>query len=67
MLAQAHVLPYLILIEGLPPIALNDEKSLYQTLDLAQKKHASRPTWKPAPDHPWKRRTESFSSLLPLP
>lgn len=67
LLHQGHVLPYLILAEGLPPIALDDEKSLHQTLDLAQKKQASRPAWKPAPDHPWKRRTESSSSLLPLP
>lgn len=48
---------YRILTDGQPPIPLDDEKSLHHTVEQAKAEQAEKPTWKPAPDHPWKRMT----------
>lgn len=55
LLYKGKTLPYRLLAEGepLPPMA--DEKSIPQVVKQAKKQQASRPTWKPAPDHPWRR------------
>ncbi len=52
---------------GSPPIPLDDAKSLHRTIDQAQAKQATRPTWKPAPDHPWKPTIKSTSTPSSLP
>lgn len=56
---ERQLLPYRILAEGERPIALDDQKSVLCTVDEAKLKQAARSTWKPAPDHPWKRTSKS--------
>lgn len=55
ILHQGRPLTYRILVEGEPPIPLDDEKSIHATVDQALQEQRTRPQWKPAPDHPWKR------------
>jgi len=55
VLYQGRVLPYRLLAEGEAPIALDDEKSIDQTIEQAKTRQAIRPPRKPAPDHPWSR------------
>ena len=56
LLHKGQVMPYRVLAEGEPPIPLDDEKSLHQSVGQAKAKQTARPAYKPAPDHPWKRR-----------
>lgn len=56
VLHEGRPLPYQLLAEGEPPIPLDDEKSLHHTVDQAKRKQALKPAYKPAPDHPWRRR-----------
>lgn len=55
ILHEGRSLPYQILAEGEPPVPLDDEKSVPQTVDQARHKQQRRSSWKPTPDHPWKR------------
>jgi transposase len=57
LLHQGQILPYRRLSQGAPPIPLDDEKSVQATVDQAKTAQLARPTFKPAPDHPWKRRS----------
>ena len=54
LLHQGQRLAYRVLREGEPPIPLDDEKSLHQTVDAAKVRQQATPTRKPAPDHPWR-------------
>jgi len=54
LLYKGLSLPYRILREGEPPIPLDDEKSLHQTVDQAKARQQAIPNRKPAPDHPWR-------------
>lgn len=54
LLHKGHSLTYHVLSEGEPPIPLEDEKSLHQTVDDAKARQQAEPTRKPAPDHPWR-------------
>jgi len=55
LLHKGHVMDYRLLIEGEPPIPLDDEKSVHQRLEQAKLKQSARPSHKPPPDHPWNR------------
>lgn len=65
LLHDGRLLPTRLFAKGMPPIPLDDEKSLSHTLEQAQKAQAARPAHKPAPDHPWKRPFKS--ALRPAP
>ena len=54
LLHQSQRPAYRVLREGEPPIPLDDEKSLHQTVDAAKVRQQATPTRKPAPDHPWR-------------
>lgn len=54
LLHQGRRLAYQILREGEPPVPLDDEKSLHQTVDAAQVRQQATPSFKPAPDHIWR-------------
>ena len=66
LLHKGKAMPYRILAEGEPPIPLDDEKSLAQTVEQAKAKQLSKPGHKPAPDHPWKRVSIS-GAARPIP
>ena len=55
ILRQGRALPWRLLAEGEVPIPLDDEKSVHERVEQATNKKP----WKPAPDHPWKRRTRA--------
>lgn len=55
LLHEGKSMPYRVLMEGEPPIPLDDEKSLAQTVEQAKAKQLHNPGHKPAPDHPWRR------------
>lgn len=59
ILYQGRSLPYRLLAEGEPPVPLDDEKSVHQTVDQAKEKQAAKRTYKPAPDHPWKKMNKA--------
>lgn len=58
VLHEGRSLPYQLLAEGEHPIPLDDEKSLHHTVDQAKHEQALKPAYKPAPDHPWRRRAK---------
>lgn len=59
ILYQGRPLPYRLLAEGEPPVPLDDEKSVHQTVDQAKEAQAANRTYKPAPDHPWKKMNKA--------
>jgi hypothetical protein len=63
VLHKGRSLAYRVLSEGEPPIPLDDEKSLHQTVDNAKARQQAAPTRKPAPDHPWRRSPVGKAAL----
>lgn len=63
LLHQGQPLAYRLLTEGEPLIPLEDEKSLHLRVDQAQLEQAQRSTWKPAPDHPWRRYAQPTTPI----
>lgn len=59
VLYQGRSLPYRILSEGELPVSLDDEKSVHHTVDLAKEKQVQRRSYKPAPDHPWRKMSKT--------
>lgn len=57
LLYKGQSLPYRVLNEGEAPIPLDDEKSIHATVEQVKTIQLNRKTHKPAPDHPWKRRS----------
>ncbi len=55
ILYHGQVLRWRLFAEGEPPISLDDEKSVYHTVEQAKKTQRRRPRNKPAPDHPWNK------------
>ncbi len=55
ILYHGQVLRWRLFAEGEPPISLDDEKSVYHTVEQAKKTQQRRPRNKPAPDHPWNK------------
>ena len=52
VLYKGQTLSHRVLSEGEPPIPLDDEKSLQQTVDNAKTRQQAAPKRKPDPDHP---------------
>ena len=55
MLLGGRRLSFRVLAEGEAAVPIADEKDVRERVDEAKAKQASRPNWKPAPDHPWRR------------
>jgi Helix-turn-helix domain len=55
VLHKGRTLAYRLLAEGAPPVPLDDQKSLHQSVDQAKREQQQRPHHKPRPDHPWRR------------
>ena len=55
VLRDGRELAVRLLAEGEEPLPVEDEKSVRLRVDRAKAEQQSRPTWKPAPDHPWRR------------
>lgn len=59
LLHEGQVLPYRVVSETAPLIALEDDKTVRSRVTEAQRAQAARPHYKPAPDHPWKQGLKS--------
>ena len=59
---QGKPLAYRLLAEGEPPTPLDDEKSVHHRVERAKARQAEQPRYKPALDHPWRRRAISDTS-----
>ena len=55
LLCDGREPPVRLLGEGEEPLSVEDGKSVWLRADRAKAEQQSRPTWKPAPDHPWRR------------
>ena len=55
VLRDGRELPVRLLADGEDPLPVEDGKSVRQRVDRAKAEQQSRPAWKPAPDHPWRR------------
>ena len=62
VLRDGRELPVQLLGEGEEPLPVEDEKSVRLRVDRAKAKQQSRPTWKPAPDHTWRRGFKPVAS-----
>ena len=65
VLYKGQTLSHRVLSEGEPPIPLDDEKSLQQTVDNAKTRQQAAPKRKPDPDHPWRRSPVGKAALDP--
>ena len=54
VLREGRKMAFRVLAEGEAPVPVEDEKGVRDRVDEAKAKQASRPNWKPAPDHPWR-------------
>ena len=59
VLRDGRELPVRLLADGEDPPPVEDGKSVRQRVDRAKAEQQSRPAWKPAPDHPWRRGFKS--------
>ena len=55
VLRDGRELAVRLLAEGEDPLPVEDGKSVRLRVDRAKAEQQSRPAWKPAPDHPWRR------------
>lgn len=55
LLHTGQALSFRMLAEGATPIPLEDEKSVRARIDQIKQRQTARPSYKPPPDHPWKR------------
>ena len=55
VLRDGRELPVRLLAAGEEAVPVEDEKSVRPRVDRAKAEQQSRPTWKPAPDHPWRQ------------
>lgn len=62
VLHRGKPLIFRLLAQGEPPARLDDEKSLHHTVQQAKRKQQDKPSYKPAPDHPWRRMPISPSA-----
>lgn len=54
VLSKGQPLSYRLLNQGEPPIPIEDEKSVHGRIDQIKQQQATKPTYKPPPDHPWR-------------
>lgn len=62
ILRKGHALPWRLLAEGEPPIPVDDEKSVHERVERAKAKAP----WKPAPDHPWNKKSRAAAEQAGL-
>ena len=62
LLHKGHAMVYRLLAEG-EPLSLSMMRSVHHTVEQAIHALAARPTYKPSPDHPWRRSTLSHKAL----
>ena len=55
VLREGRELPVRLLARGEEPIPVEDGKTVRGRVDAAKAEQRSRPAYKPAPDHPWRR------------
>jgi hypothetical protein len=55
LLHTGQTLSFRMLAEGAAPIPLEDDKSVRACIDQIKQRQTARPSYKPPPDHPWKR------------
>ena len=55
VLRDGRELPVRLLAEGEEAVPVEDEKTVRRRVDRAKAEQRSRPAYKPAPDHPWRR------------
>ena len=55
VLRDGRELPVRLLAEGEEAVPVEDEKTVRRRVDRAKAEQRSRPDYKPAPDHPWRR------------
>ena len=55
VLRDGRELAVRLLAEGEEAVAVQDEKTVRRRVDRAKAEQQSRPAYKPAPDHPWRR------------
>ena len=55
VLREGRELPVRLLAEGEEAVPVEDEKTVRRRVDRAKAEQLSRPAYKPAPDHPWRR------------
>ena len=53
-----------LLAEGEEAVAVQDEKTVRRRVDRAKAGQQSRPAYKPAPDHPWRRALKSGATAV---
>ncbi len=62
VLREGRELPVRLLSEDEAAVAVEDEKTVRGRVDRVKAEQLSRPTYKPAPDHPWRRSFKSATS-----
>ncbi len=62
VLREGRKLPVRLLSEDEAAVAVEDEKTVRGRVDRVKAEQLSRPTYKPAPDHPWRRSFKSATS-----
>ena len=55
VLRDSREMPVRLLAQAEEAAPVEDEKSVRLRVDRAKAEQQSRPTWKPAPDHPWRQ------------
>ena len=64
VLHQGRELAVRLLAEGEEAVAVQDEKTVRRRVDRAKAEQQSRPAYKPAPDHPWRRALKSGATAV---
>ena len=64
VLRDGRELPVRLLAEGEAPMPVEDGKSVRSRVDKAKARQQSRPSWKPPPDHPWRRSFKSDTEAV---
>ncbi len=62
VLREGRKLPVRLLSEDEVAVAVEDEKTVRGRVDRVKAEQLSRPTYKPAPDHPWRQSFKSAAS-----
>ena len=64
VLHKGRELAVRLLAEGEEAVAVQDEKTVRRRVDRARAEQQSRPAYKPAPDHPWRRALKSGATAV---
>ena len=64
VLHKGRELAVRLLAEGEEAVAVQDEKTVRRRVDRAKAEQQSRPAYKPAPDHPWRRALKPGAAVV---